>query len=56
MTVIFWVPEKKQLFIEEDILRNGNGNGKEKSFPLSLHQGPYSQCSRKEIPNILKNF
>ena len=23
-------------FIEEDILRNGNGYGNEKSFPLSL--------------------
>ena len=36
ITIIFWVPEKKQLFIEEDILRNGNGNVNEKLFPLSL--------------------
>ena len=36
----FRVPEKKWLFfIEEDILRNGNGNGNVKLFPLSLLQG-----------------
>ena len=36
MTVIFRVSEKNDFYKEEDILRNGNGNGNVKSFPLSL--------------------
>ena len=35
----FGYPKRNDFFYKEDILRNGNGNGNEKSFPLSLLQG-----------------
>ena len=31
--------QKEKTFFKEDILRNENGNGNEKLFPLSLPQG-----------------
>ena len=34
---------KETTFKKEDILRNGNGNGYKKSFPLSLAHSPVHQ-------------